>query len=247
MEISEGPFLYGENKTKITLPAFKIARYPITNSQFQCFIDDGGYEDDRWWTGLAEPDKNILPLGEGRVRAERGRWNSPNQPRETVSWFDAVAYTRWLTAKLQTYGLIPEGMTVRLPTEEEWEKAARGTDGRKFPWGDEFQSGRANINETGDSSVTLNLGQTTAVGIYPQGVSPYGVLDMAGNVWEWCLNEYDQPERKGTESEANRVVRGGSWLVSQGVARCAVRYRTQPDFRYYYYGFRVVLCSAPVL
>jgi len=247
VEIPEGPFLYGEEKTKITLPAFKIARYPITNSQFQCFIDDGGCEDERWWAGLAGLNKNPLPLGEGRVRAERGRWNGPNQPRETVTWFDAVAYTRWLTAKLHKLGLLPEGMTVRLPTEEEWEKAARGTDGREFPWGDEFQSGRANINETWDSSGTLNLGQTTAVGIYPQGASPYGVLDMAGNVWEWCLNEYGRPERKGTEGEANRVVRGGSWFDSQDYSRCAVRYRFLPGSRYNSNGFRVVvLRSAPV-
>ncbi len=135
VEIPEGPFLYGEKKTKITLPAFKIARYPITNSQFQCFIDDGGYEDDRWWAGLAGPNKNPLPLGEGRVRAKRGRWNGPNQPRETVSWYEGVAYTRWLTAKLRKLGLLPEGMTVLLPTEAEWEKAARGTGGREYPWG----------------------------------------------------------------------------------------------------------------
>ncbi|MCX7109178.1 MAG: formylglycine-generating enzyme family protein, partial [Proteobacteria bacterium] len=239
VDIPEGPFRYGDKKTNITLPAFKIARYPVTNSQYQCFIDDGGYEDGRWWQGLAE---NPLPSGEGRVRAERGRWNGPNQPRETVSWYEAVAYTRWLTAKLQAHGLIPEGMTVRLPTEQEWEKSARGNDGREFPWGEEYLSGRANIDETWDRSGTLKLGQTTTVGIYPLGVSPYGVLDMVGNVWEWCLNEYD---RRGIA----RVVRGGAWLDDRGFARCAVRSRSQPDDRDHNGGFRVVvvLCSAPVL
>jgi len=123
----------------------------------------------------------------GRVRAERGRWDSPNQPRETVSWYEAVAYTRWLTVKLHGQGLLPEGVTVRLPTEEEWGKAARGTDVREFPWGEEYLSGRANIDEHWGNVGVFNIGQTTAVGIYPQGVSPYGVLDMAGNVWEWLL------------------------------------------------------------
>ncbi len=243
VEIPEGPFQYGDKKTDITLPAFKIARYPVTNSQYQCFIDDGGYEDGRWWQGLAE---NPLPPGEGRVRAERGRWNGPNQPRETVSWYEVVAYTRWLTAKLHGQGLLPEGMTVRLPTEEEWEKAARGTDGREYPWGDGFQSGRANIDETWGSSGTLNLGKTTAVGIYPQGVSPYGLSDMAGNVWEWCLNEYGQPERKGMEGDARRVARGGSWNNDRGRACATCRYSNRPGDRDSLIGFRLV-CVPPIL
>jgi len=243
VDIPEGPFLYGDKKTDITLPAFKIARYPVTNRQYQCFIDDGGYADGRWWQGLAETP---LPSGEGRVRAERGRWNGPNQPRETVSWYEMVAYSRWLTAKLQAYGLIPEGMAVRLPTEQEWEKAARGTGGRKFPWGEEYQSGQANINETWGNTGTFNLGQTTAVGIYPVGVSPYGLLDMAGNVWEWCLNEYDQPERRGTEGDARRVARGGSWDDSQDGARAACRSYSRPADRGFNLGFRLV-CVAPIL
>ncbi|MEI7866476.1 MAG: SUMF1/EgtB/PvdO family nonheme iron enzyme [Candidatus Methylumidiphilus sp.] len=243
VDIPEGPFLYGDKKTDITLPAFKIARYPVTNRQYQCFIDDGGYADGRWWQGLAETP---LPSGEGRVRAERGRWNGPNQPRETVSWYEMVAYSRWLTAKLQAYGLIPEGMAVRLPTEQEWEKAARGTGGRKFPWGEEYQSGQANINETWGNTGTFNLGQTTAVGIYPVGVSPYGLLDMAGNVWEWCLNEYDQPERRGTEGDARRVARGGSWDYALDDARAAFRLSYHPGSRRNFVGFRLV-CVAPIL
>ncbi|MCX7113622.1 MAG: SUMF1/EgtB/PvdO family nonheme iron enzyme, partial [Proteobacteria bacterium] len=243
VEIPEGSFQYGDKKTKISLPAFKIARYPVTNRQFQCFIDDGGYEDGRWWQGLAETP---LPSGEGRVRAERGRWNGPNQPRESVSWYETVAYARWLTVKLQAHGLIPEGMAVRLPTEQEWEKAARGSDGREYPWGDGYQPGKANINETYGKAGPYYLRQTTAVGIYPQGASPYGLLDMAGNVWEWCLNEYDQPERRGTEGDARRVARGGSWFNPRAIARAASRRNHHPDFRRYDIGFRLV-CVAPIL
>ena len=234
VEIPAGPFLYGEKKQTKTIPAFKIARYPITNSQFQCFMDDGGYADGRWWVGLA-----------GHPASERGFWNTPNHPRETVSWYEAVAYTRWLTAKLHEYGLLPEAMTVRLPTEQEWEKAARGDDGREYPWGDGFQSGHANINETWGNVGTFDLGQTTAVGIYPKDTLPYGLLDMAGNVWQWCLNEYRQPERTGTEGDERRVLRGGSWHYGRDLARCASRYDYDPVVRYDDDGFRVVCCVSP--
>ena len=171
VEVAAGPFLYGEEKETKTLQAFRIARYPVTNAQYQAFIDDGGYETDAWWDGLAE-----------RPEPARGSWTDPNQPRETVCWYEAMAYARWLDARLRERGLLPEGRAVRLPTEEEWEKAARGHDGREFPWG-EFASGRASIDEIGNAG-PQNLGQTSAVGLYPAGVSPCGALDMAGNVWE---------------------------------------------------------------
>jgi len=231
VDVPEGPFLYGEDKTQKTLPSFKIARYPVTNAQYQCFIDDGGYADGRWWVGLA-----------GHPASERGFWNTPNHPRETVSWYEAVAYTRWLTAKLHEHGRLPEAMTVRLPTEQEWEKAARGDDGREFPWGDGFQSGRANIDETYLNAGPFYLRQTTAVGIYPKDTLPFGLLDMAGNVWEWCLNEYRLPERTGTEGDERRVLRGGSWDSLQDYARCAYRGDVDPDDRHGSYGFRVVCC-----
>ncbi len=240
VEVPAGPFRYGNKKQQITLPAFRIARYPVTNVQFQCFINDGGYEDEHWWEGLAE---NPLSSGDGWTRA--GRWNGPNLPREHVSWYEAVAFCRWLTAKLQEHGLLAEAMTVRLPTEQEWEKAARGDEGRKFPWGDDFQSGRANINETYGNAGSYYLGQTTVVGIYPLGTSPYGLLDMSGNIWEWCLNEYSQPKQIGTESDKPRVLRGGSWLDFQDLARCAYRDDSRPDYRDYDLGFRLVCCVSP--
>jgi formylglycine-generating enzyme required for sulfatase activity len=233
VNVPKGPFLYGEEKQKKNLPAFKIARYPITNSQFKCFIDDGGYADERWWEGLAEHREQ-----------KQGSWNGPNPPCETVTWYEVVAYSRWLTAKLQAYGLIPEGMVVRLPTEQEWEKAARGNDGREFPWGEEYLSGRANVDEHWGNVGVFRIGHTTAVGIYPGDVSPYGVLDMAGNVREWCLNEYYQPERRGTEGDARRAARGGSWRRYQDYARAAARDDLPPECSTSRLGFRLV-CVAP--
>jgi formylglycine-generating enzyme required for sulfatase activity len=231
VEVPEGKFKYGDDKGEISLPAFRISRYPITNAQWQCFIDDAGYETGEWWDGLAQhPD----PAHPG--------WNYPNHPRETVSWYEAMAFTRWLDVRLRARGEVPEGLKVRLPTEQEWEKAARGTDGREYPWGT-YADGSANINETRDEG----LGQTSAVGIYLLGASPCGALDMAGNVWEWCLNKYDDPNDLSLSAEDSRVLRGGSWGYDRVFARCAYRSRNPPDLRNYGIGFRVVLCAPPVV
>ena len=154
-----------------------------------------------------------------------------------MDWYEAVAFTRWLSAQL--------GYDISLPTEQQWEKAARGTDGREYPWGNEFKSGFANINEKYQKAGTWYLQQTTSVGVYPQGDSPYGLADMTGNVWEWCLNKYNQPKYlKADVSGDIRVVRGGSWYHYPEYARCAYRRRCNPDYRYYRRGFRVV-CSSP--
>ncbi len=175
----------------------------------------------------------------------RGSWTDPNGPRETVSWYEAMAYARWLDARLREGELLPGRSAVRLPTEEEWEKAARGPDGREFPWG-EFASGRANIDETWDKAGPHELGQTSAVVLYPDGASPSGALDMAGNVWEWCLNEYEHPERRGPGGDARRVVGGGSWRDLRDDARSAYRCYGSPGGRCYDLGLRLV-CVAPIV
>ncbi|MEN8180099.1 MAG: SUMF1/EgtB/PvdO family nonheme iron enzyme [Pseudomonadota bacterium] len=226
VEIPAGPFIYGEGREQqeIDLKSFMISRYPITHLQFQAFIDAGGYKDKRWWKDLKKP------------KPEKSRWDQPNRPRTDMDWYEAVAFTRWLAAQLN--------QPIRLPTEQEWEKAARGTDGRAFPWGDEYINGTANVDESSNKGDYLE--QTTAVGLYPQGQSPFNVMDMASNVWEWCLNKYDHPEQIEPDTTGDsRVLRGGSWFNNPEFARAAFRGRLNPFVRDDDCGFRVVL-SAPI-
>ncbi len=126
--------------------------------------------------------------------------------------------------------------------------AARGVEGREYPWGKGYESGRANVNETFGRRVgDWFIAQTTAVGVYPQGASSEGVLDLSGNVWEWCLNKYEPPEQiQADTSGESRVLRGGSWGdAAGGGARGSRRSRANPDYRADSSGFRVV-SSAPI-
>jgi formylglycine-generating enzyme required for sulfatase activity len=234
VEIPGGEFHYGhedesDNPSQILiLPTFHIARYPVTFAQFQCFIDAADVDDDRWWAGMPEEVEAFGTVYRVREFGNQA-FKYPNHPRETVSWYQAVAYTRWLSDKL--------GYLIALPTEEQWEKAARGTDGRRYPYGDAYDPMKGNTNDT-------NIGQTSAVGIFLAGASPYGVLDLSGNVFEWCLNHDDEPDQTGVDaSGAGRVLRGGSWDDDLDFARAAYHYGGDPDNRLSYVGFR--LCRPP--
>jgi hypothetical protein len=212
--IPAGQFIYGDDNKKkdhpsypqpadrkvLTLPAFQISRYPVTYRQFQAFINDPeGFYDRRWWEGLTIPNGHNSAPGNQQFKV----WN---HPRENVSWYDAIAFCRWLSWRLSespigtsngmsdaasgkwpTYDAMkPSTWRVRLPTEFEWERVARGTNGLIYPYGNTFDAARGNTFDAG-------IGQTSAVGIFPNGASPDGVLDMSGNVWQWCLSDYSNP------------------------------------------------------
>jgi len=254
VEVPAGPFLMGSREDNalardneklqfsVELPVYRIGRYPVTNAEFARFVEAKGYESKDFWTAAGwqwKADKN---------EPERygGEFDPPDHPVVGVSWYEAVAYSNWLTQALRAKGELGEDEIIRLPTEAEWEKAARGEHGREWPWGDDFDPAKANTAEEGPA-------HTTSVGQYsPAGDSPYGCADMSGNVWEWCstkwvesYKDYDKgaEDREKLEADDPRVVRGGSWLDDRRYARCAYRYWSYPDLRFGSFGFRVVGAS----
>jgi len=254
-EVLAGEFIMGSNdggsnekpQHTLNLPySYKAAKYPITNAQYELFVVDGGYDKRQYWTAVGWAWK------ERNEETGADNWGEPfmlsNHPVVRVSWYEAVAYCHWLTEVLRGCGKLAEGWQIRLPTEAEWEKAARGTDGRTYPWGEGFDVEKANGKET-------EVESTCAVGIFPDGVSPYGCHDMAGNVWEYCATKVEgaflgrkykpypyQVENESTEDYLEgdhfRVIRGGSWLFASDSLRCAYRTDYIPDYDDLALGFR---------
>jgi hypothetical protein len=223
----QGKFLYGEDKVEREVEPFQAGVYPVTNAQFAQFIGAGGYDHSDWWSKEGWQYRQNGKWTEPRYW-DSLTWSNPNQPVVGVSWYEAEAFCRWLTAHSQIEN--PKSkMVFRLPTEVEWERLARGQHGQEYPWGNNWQEGVSNTMEA-------QLKQTTAVGLFPQGISPTGVYDCAGNVWEWCLSWYD-------EDKDSRVLRGGSYPSgnNEGYVRCSFRSSFQPYYRYDFIGFRVVV------
>jgi formylglycine-generating enzyme required for sulfatase activity len=243
--VRPGKFIMGDDRSEydderpqheLYLPAYRLGKYPVTNAEYGRFIVTGGYRDRRWWTEAGWTEKEEEGWAEPRWWAD-SRFNQPNQPVVGVSWYECVAYCRWLSAE--------RGEEYRLPSEAEWEKGARGTEGWRYPWGDEFDASRLNANE-GKQVVRA----TTPVGIYLGGVSPSGAFDCAGNVWEWCATKWGKPYPYDVSEDEwsdgylagndARVLRGGSWFNLLSSVRCAYRVRDYPDYGNYYIGFRLV-------
>jgi formylglycine-generating enzyme required for sulfatase activity len=228
----------GPDRFDMSLPEFAIGKYPVVNTEYSKFVEADGYRNASFWTRSGWEE---IGTERNEPRFWRDpRFNKPNQPVIGLSWYECVAYCRWQSTQ--------SGRTYRLPTEAEWEKAARGSDGRAYPWGDTFEAARLNARE-GDQKVYC----TTPVGIYPGGVSPYGLYDCAGNCWEWCASQWKGPpsqtvgenEWSGAhlEGQALRVLRGGSWNYEAEVAQCFYRFRFEPFGWNDRGGFRLV-CSA---
>ena len=213
----------------VYLDAYYIGKTEVTNAEYYAFwLENGGAGSEH------------TPISYG---GEFGAWpelakTKPDHPVIGVSWHSAAAYAAW------------RGM--RLPTEAEWEKAARGTNGRLWPWGNSFRQ-RIKGRTTHANIWNQGGGRLQPVGSYPTGVSPYGANDMAGNVWEWVSDWYSQtfyhhsPDRnpKGPRVGSRRVVRGGSWLNRQMLARCSTRIGQYPEVGTSFIGFRLAKDAAP--
>jgi formylglycine-generating enzyme required for sulfatase activity len=241
-----------ESNETISQP-YRIGRYPVTNAQFTAFVAAGGYEQQRYWREAQEA--GVWQHGEVKTHLDDEPRKTPydygepfnlhNYPVVGVTWYEAVAFSRWLTEQLRQVGGLASEIEIVLPNEPQWEKAARGTDGRVYPWGDEADPDRANYGDTG-------IGTTSAVGCFPSGMSPYGVEDLSGNVWEWTCSLYasypydpeDGRENLEAGSYDSRVVRGGAFDYNVRLVRCASRGWNYPDVRFRIYGFRVV--ASPV-
>jgi formylglycine-generating enzyme required for sulfatase activity len=207
---------------RLYLPEYYLAKTPVTNGQYRAFVAATGREAPAGWTNRAPP---------------RGK---EDHPVVYVSWYDARDYCQWLSQVT--------GRRYSLPSEAEWEKAVRGTDGRIYPWGHQWDASRCNAGEGG-------LGDTTPVGAHPQGASPYGLLDMAGNVWEWTrsvlgkdsgrpdyrypYNPTDGRENLAAGPAELRVLRGGAFDDGYWGMRCPCRRGLNPGYRNYFIGFRV--------
>jgi formylglycine-generating enzyme required for sulfatase activity len=199
---------------------YQIGRYPVTAAQFWEYVEANGEP-------LQDPNSLRRPS---------------NYPIALVNWFEALAFCRWLERRWREEGRWPEGWSVSLPSEAEWEKAARGTDGRKYPWGDKFDPELANTRE-------VKVANVSAVGCFPGGASLWGCEEMSGNVWEWTRSldkKYPYVRGDGREdleapAQHLRIVRGGSCFHASWLARCAYRSRYLPVTSFADLGFRVVV------
>jgi formylglycine-generating enzyme required for sulfatase activity len=219
----------------LTLAAFEIAQVPVTNALYMPFVAATGAHPPISWRGATPPE------------------HLADHPVVDVSWADANTFCEWLSRELATANHQPattdqelessvvgrqSSVVFRLPSEAEWERAARGTDGRTFPWGNIWDASRANTRDGG-------RGGTSPIGAYAGGASPAGCLDMAGNVWQWtasldALYPYLPGDgREDPGAPGRRILRGGCYANPYGYARCACRFRLAPMVRNEFLGFRL--------
>ena len=245
---------YNLSSGKVQIEVFKVGKYPVTNSWYGKFIKDNGYNNCDYWSGEGlkwlEYTKSQYPLF-----WNDSKWNCPNSPVVGITWYEAYAFTKWLTVKSD------DGCQYRLPNEHEWEAAAFGHAGRKYPWGNKWDMKLCNNKE-------LKIGKTTPVGMFRDGNTSKGVSDLCGNVWEWTLSDYfsgsnlndyrfdEEVQRKMDNNDIdayislleNRksqlpVLKGGSYFNDKEVCLCSARIRYSPHNRYYNAGFR---CARPL-
>ncbi len=270
--VPAGEFKMGEGENVEVNYGFWIALYPVTSAQFNEFIKDKGYKEEKYWmeAKVAGIWKNVKFKGRWDDKFRKGPYrfgfpfNLSNHPVVGVSWYEALAFTRWITERWQKKGILPEKMAVDLSSEVEWEKAARGgfkipknyviktvkdinrntfsrelkennNSTREYPWDGEINTNITNYSDTG-------IGATSAVGCFPGGKSTcYGCEEMSGNVWELTRSNEDGSVNLEASPDISRVLRGGSFSYDRSYLRCSYRDRLNPYVRNYFIGFRVVV------
>lgn len=282
--VPAGKFIMGDdkNENEVELSAYWIGRYPVTNAQYFEFVKAEGYQNPEYWPEARK--ENVWSNGkvkgplDNEPRTSSVNFGYPfhleNHPVVGITWYEMLAFTRWLTETWQERDILPKDWLALLPSEAEWEKAARGgvkmlqkplirsavekrensgwrvdddlrrvvnpDPRRKYPWMKEFTLGYDNCDSAG-------IGSTSAMGCFPKNVSPYGVVELSGNVWEWTRSIYkDYPYRaddgrEDLKSKSRRVLRGGAYFDFGDFLRCAFRYRRNPNLRYNFFGFRVMV------
>jgi len=208
-------------KRTVDVDVFQISKYPVTNAQYQTFVDDpSGYANVSWWQYA--PDAHQWRMKNPQPR--ESKFKGDERPREMVTWYEAVAFCEWLSSSL--------GVKICLPTSAQWQRAFQGDDNRVYPWGDTFEQDCCNTVES-------QIKMTTLVTRYPNGVSPYGVYDMAGNVWEWCRDS--RALSRAPDEKQKRIVRGGSYIGPHQRAHVAFQFELEPESYHASIGFRLAL------
>jgi formylglycine-generating enzyme required for sulfatase activity len=265
-EFSNDSEAWPEDALPIGIQGLRMAAYPVTVAQFRPFVAGDGYRNSAYWTktgwGWREQGQQQAP-----IVWEQRAVHIDTYPVVGITWYEAVAYCHWLTARLHEKGYLAEGYVVRLPTEAEWEWAARGPQANRWPWGEEWLSGACNSEE---AHITL----PSAVGTFPAGRNWCGCLatdapagvnavggdqasavqDLAGNVWEWCSTRWQERYPLPTissewtpdylDGDETRVLRGGSWADSRSRCRGAYRVRAIPGGRIGIGGFRCCVATS---
>jgi gamma-glutamyl hercynylcysteine S-oxide synthase len=234
IEIAGGPFLSGDPPRSTSLPSFAIDRYPVTVAAFAEFVGAGGYTIREHWTTAGWSWRTEERIERPRFWDE-DEWRAylvPNHPVVGVSFYEAEAYAAFRGA--------------RLPTEAEWEKAARGTDGRQYPWGPDWVDDACGMRGVGPRS-------TVPIGIFPKGQSVYGVRDLVGCVWQWCVNPFRGWGGSGDDDEASasptdgphprKTTCGGAWNTQRWSVSCLGRNGFPCTARFSNLGFRCVIDS----